>query len=180
MRKAINGVLWLIGLAVVLTVYFFVPLGRFTLFEHTLRIAATEPAQELGGELGTASRELTERALSEWDEREPLRREAAGEPTAEESAADGSLRLRLERDGVHLGDEVLSPSELRARVREARQVASDLSAILETAGDVPTPEVRALLELLREEQVRIEPAAESAPERAAPPAAPTRAPQLVQ
>ena len=55
MRRLINGFLWLVGLAVVTVVYFFVPLGRFTLYEHTLRIAATEPAQELGREEREAS-----------------------------------------------------------------------------------------------------------------------------
>ena len=39
--------LWLIGLMVVLAVYFFVPVGRFTLFEHTLRIGA--PGQIFAG-----------------------------------------------------------------------------------------------------------------------------------
>lgn len=72
----VNGFLWLVGLVVVLAVYFFVPLGRFTLFEHTLRIAATEPAQELGDELEGASRDLGERAVEEWEDREEVRDEA--------------------------------------------------------------------------------------------------------
>ena len=38
----LNGILGLIGLIVVLAVYFLLPVGRYTLFEHTLRIAATE------------------------------------------------------------------------------------------------------------------------------------------
>ncbi|GAB5547535.1 MAG: hypothetical protein RLO52_44480 [Sandaracinaceae bacterium] len=77
MRRLINGFFWLVGLAVVSVVYFFVPVGRFTLFEHTLRIAATEPAQELGREVEKASVELGERAVDEWDARRELREEAA-------------------------------------------------------------------------------------------------------
>lgn len=156
MRKAINGFLWLVGLLVVLTVYFFVPIGTYTLYEHTLRIAATEPAQELGDELGTATRELGERAVDEWEDRRAVRREAAGEEPGPGDTQD-PLRLRVEDDGVHLGEEVLSPSQLRARVREARRVAGELHAILEAAEGVPTPEVQAILELLREEQVSVAP-----------------------
>lgn len=72
----VNGFLWLVGLVVVLGVYFFVPVGRFTLFEHTLRIAATEPAQELGGDLEDEARDLSERAVEEWEDREQVREEA--------------------------------------------------------------------------------------------------------
>ncbi len=157
MRKAINAFLWLVGLVVVLSVYFFVPIGRYTLFEHTLRIAATEPAQELGDEVGTATRELGERAIDEWEDRREIRREAAGDEAPEVDESQDTLRLRVEDDGVHLGDEVLSPSQLRERVREARRVAGELHAILEAAEGVPTPEVQSILELLREEQVSVAP-----------------------
>lgn len=157
MRKAINGFLWLVGLLVVLAVYFFVPIGRYTLFEHTLRIAATEPAQELGDELGDATRELGERAVDEWETRREIRREASGEEPAPAEDPEGTMRLRVERDGVHLGDDVLSPDQLRSRVREARRVAGELHAILEAAEGVPTPEVQGILELLREERVTVQP-----------------------
>jgi hypothetical protein len=83
MRRLINGALWLVGLVVVLGVYFFVPVGRFTLYEHTLRIAATEPAQELGEDLTRTGEELGDRALEEWETREELRDEARGQPRAE-------------------------------------------------------------------------------------------------
>ena len=155
MRKAINGILWLIGLVVVLVVYFFVPLGTYTLYEHTLRIAATEPAQELGDELGTATRELGERAVEEWDGRRATRERAAGREPG--GAAPDTLRLRVEPDGVHIGQEVLSPTELRSRIHEAREVAGELHAILETAEGVPTPDVQAILEMLREEHVSVAP-----------------------
>lgn len=69
MRRLVNGILWSIGLLVVLFVYFFVPVGRFTLFEHTQRIADTEPAQELGRELGTAGESLRDRAVEELEAR---------------------------------------------------------------------------------------------------------------
>lgn len=74
-RRLINGILWLIGLVVVLVVYFAVPVGRYTLFEHTRRIAQTEPAQELGRELGEAGQALKDRAVNEWQSR---RGEAGG------------------------------------------------------------------------------------------------------
>lgn len=72
----INGTLWLVGLIVVLAVYFFLPVGRFTLFEHTLRIAATEPAQELGEDLTETGEELSERAAAQWESRSEAREEA--------------------------------------------------------------------------------------------------------
>lgn len=69
MRRLLNGILSLIGLLVVLVVYFTVPIGRYTLFEHTQRIANTEPAQELGRELGQTGEALKERAVEEWNAR---------------------------------------------------------------------------------------------------------------
>ncbi|MFK7985856.1 MAG: hypothetical protein AB8I08_07470 [Sandaracinaceae bacterium] len=80
MRRMLNGILWLIGLGVVLVVYFFVPVGRHTLFEHTLRIAATEPAQDLGEDLSETSVELGQRARDEWESRREAR-EAAAQPS---------------------------------------------------------------------------------------------------
>ncbi|MGF1466380.1 MAG: hypothetical protein ACFCGT_09610 [Sandaracinaceae bacterium] len=65
MRRLIDGVLWLVGLTVVLYVYFLVPIGERTLFQHTLRIAATEPAKELGRELGDVGARLKDRAVEE-------------------------------------------------------------------------------------------------------------------
>ena len=157
MRKLVNIFFWSIGVIVVAIVYFFVPIGRYTLFEHTLRISATEPAQELGEDVSETASELGEAALEEWDDRAPIRREAAGEdPTEGDGPGADRLRLRIERDGVHLGDETLSPSALRRRVREARHVASELHAILETPDGVPAPDVRSVRELLREEDVVVE------------------------
>jgi len=50
----------LIGLACFLFVFFLVPLGRRTLFEHVMRIAHTEEAQDLGREVGEASERIGE------------------------------------------------------------------------------------------------------------------------
>lgn len=86
-RRLINSVLWFVGLIVVLCVYFFVPVGRYTLYEHTLRIASTEPAQELKEDLTRTGEELGERAVREWEAREAVRAEAAGERDA--PARDG-------------------------------------------------------------------------------------------
>jgi hypothetical protein len=80
MRRIINALLWLVGLVVVLGAYFFVPVGRFTLFEHTLRIAATEPAQELGDDLEETGEELHERARQEWADRAAIREGGAELP----------------------------------------------------------------------------------------------------
>ena len=99
---------------------------------------------------------------SKWDSRvfrlaaarSEIRREASGE---EPETDDGTMRLRVEPDGVHLGDDVLSPTELRERVREARRVAGELHAIIEAADGVPTPEVQGILEMLREEHVSVAP-----------------------
>jgi hypothetical protein len=65
-RRLFSGLLSLIGLAVVLYAWFFVPVGRRTLHEHALRIAATEPAQELAGEAEEASRRAVEHVEGEW------------------------------------------------------------------------------------------------------------------
>jgi hypothetical protein len=68
-RRFVNGILALIGLVVVLVVYFFVPVGRFTLHEHARRIAETPPARELGRELDRAGDSLRERATAELEAR---------------------------------------------------------------------------------------------------------------
>lgn len=83
MRRILNVILWSIGLAVVLTVYFFVPIGRRTLFEHTLRIAATEPAQELRDDLVDTGETLGTRAADEWEARRAIREDAASAPRSD-------------------------------------------------------------------------------------------------
>jgi hypothetical protein len=68
-RRILNGVLWLIGLVAVLVLSFVVPVGRYTLFEHARRIAATEPARDLERDLGEAGDAIGESARSEWERR---------------------------------------------------------------------------------------------------------------
>lgn len=58
-----------VGLAVVSYAFFFIPLGRRTVFEHTMRIMATEPAQELGDEAIEATDRLTSHIEAAWEAR---------------------------------------------------------------------------------------------------------------
>jgi len=53
---------WLVGLAVLLYVLFFVQLGQWTLYEHFCRIAKTPEARELGNEVDGVVESTTERA----------------------------------------------------------------------------------------------------------------------
>ena len=66
LRRSISAALSLVGLAVVAYVWFFVPLGQRTLHEHAMRIAATEPAQELGEEATDATERVVEHVEDEW------------------------------------------------------------------------------------------------------------------
>lgn len=54
----IKSVLAAIGLAVVLYVSFFIPLGERTLAQHVQRIWATDEAQELSRDIETAADDL--------------------------------------------------------------------------------------------------------------------------
>ncbi len=67
----LRTLLSLVGLAVVGYVFFFVPLGQRTLYQHARRIAGTEEAQELGREAAVAAEELKEH-LEEQIERHVL------------------------------------------------------------------------------------------------------------
>lgn len=69
MGRLIRGVFTLIGFLVAAYVWFFVPLGQRTLHQHLLRIAATEPAQDLAQEAEVAGRRLAERVHDEWESR---------------------------------------------------------------------------------------------------------------
>jgi hypothetical protein len=68
-RRLISSAFSLVGLAVALYVYFFVPLGSRTLHQHALRIAATAPAQELGAEVEDATLRLADHVAGEWESR---------------------------------------------------------------------------------------------------------------
>jgi hypothetical protein len=60
-RRLIGLLVSAIGIGSFLYLYFEVPLGRRTLYEHCQRIAATEPAQDLGDDLRTAGDTLHDR-----------------------------------------------------------------------------------------------------------------------
>ncbi len=68
-RFLIRASLSLVGFAVLAYAFFFVPLGRRTVFEHTMRILATEPAQELGDEAVQATERLTSHIEAAWESR---------------------------------------------------------------------------------------------------------------
>jgi hypothetical protein len=63
-KNAIKGVVYLTAFGVLGYLFFFVPLGERTTFDHVRRIAATDEAQELGDEVGDAT-EQAESALRE-------------------------------------------------------------------------------------------------------------------
>jgi HAMP domain-containing protein len=69
MRAALRAMLSLIGLAVLAYVWFFVPLGTRTLHQHAMRIASTEPAQELGDEAVEATERLAGHVQEQWEAR---------------------------------------------------------------------------------------------------------------
>ena len=58
-RRTIGLVWSLVVLGCVAYVFFFVPLGKRTLFEHVFRIAQTDEAKELGDEAVEAGERLT-------------------------------------------------------------------------------------------------------------------------
>ena len=57
-RLLFKSPLSLIGAGVLLYVFFFVPLGERTAFQHARRIAGTDEARERGQEAGAAARRL--------------------------------------------------------------------------------------------------------------------------
>lgn len=68
MTGLVKSLLSLVGLAVVAYVVLFVPLGRYTLYQHATRIAGTNEAQELGDEAAQAAERLREHVEGELDE----------------------------------------------------------------------------------------------------------------
>ncbi|MEM9072383.1 MAG: hypothetical protein AAGE52_28010 [Myxococcota bacterium] len=68
MRSLTKTALSLVGLAVVAYVFFFIPLGERTLYQHARRIAATDEAQELGREAQEAAERLQEHVEEQIDE----------------------------------------------------------------------------------------------------------------
>ena len=60
-RWALKMLVAFVGLTCALYVFFLVPLGERTLYDHMRRIAATDEAEDLGRELGEAGERLTEK-----------------------------------------------------------------------------------------------------------------------
>lgn len=60
-RLFFRGCFSLVGLVVAAYVFFAVPLGERTLYEHFQRIAATEEAKELGRDVEVAKEKLEEK-----------------------------------------------------------------------------------------------------------------------
>lgn len=61
--RKLDAILGLIGLGTLVYVFFTVPIGSRTAYEHVRRIAATEPAQELGREVERTSQEVTKQVV---------------------------------------------------------------------------------------------------------------------
>ncbi len=59
-RRALSGLFSLFVLVVLGYLFFFVPLGERTLYDHVSRIAATPEAEELGRDAERASERLEE------------------------------------------------------------------------------------------------------------------------
>jgi len=54
-RKSIKALVYVTAFAVLCYLFFFVPLGRRTMWEHVQRIAATDEAQDLSEDVSSAS-----------------------------------------------------------------------------------------------------------------------------
>ena len=67
--KLVSALIGLVGLACFVYVFFFVPIGRRTLYEHARNIAGTPQAQELGDDVSDATHRVTDRVQQEWDAR---------------------------------------------------------------------------------------------------------------
>lgn len=63
-RGTIKAIVYLTAFGVLSWLFFFVPLGQRTMWQHVQRVAATEEAQEMGDEVGQAS-ERVEHAVRE-------------------------------------------------------------------------------------------------------------------
>lgn len=142
-RRTLRAGLTLVGLTVVLGVYLLVPVGRYTLYEHTLRILRTEPAQELGEDLVATGEELTDAARREWESRREVREEVSG-----------TLRIGFSDDGGYrLGDERAELDEIRQRIHALRAAHAEIRAVIEDAETAPEETAAALRQLLRRERV---------------------------
>jgi hypothetical protein len=105
---------WAIGsvcLVCVGYVFFFVPVGRRTLFQHAWRIAQTEPAQELAEDARQKAGELSRRLAEEIEQ---LAADGGVAPGAGEAQQAGPARGREPASGASAP---ASPGGERARDR---------------------------------------------------------------
>ena len=54
-RRAVKALVYVTAFGVLCYLFFFVPLGRRTMWEHVQRIAATDEAQDLSEDVSSAS-----------------------------------------------------------------------------------------------------------------------------
>jgi hypothetical protein len=64
-RRMINLATSVAVFGVLLYFFFFVPLGRRTLYEHATRISETDEAEDLGEDVGEAAGRLEDRVREE-------------------------------------------------------------------------------------------------------------------
>lgn len=84
LTQALRWVVSAVTALALLYLFFFVPLGTRTLYEHARRVASTEEAQELGRDVSRASQQVLDRTREELESqlRFDLREAGAGDATA--------------------------------------------------------------------------------------------------
>ena len=118
----------------VLWFVFFVELGERTLFQHVLRIAQTEEAQDLGREVGEASRRLGDEVSRSIEE---SRQEGANASADGDSAPDSEGAPDPEADGSDVEAEAAAPAadERDAADEESPEAPSANSTLVITGLD---------------------------------------------
>ncbi len=115
-RKLFRFLFSLLTLAATLYFVFFVPLGRYTLWEHLWRIAETPEAKELGKGASETAVKTTEKVSEEFrrivaerkglqkglEGRRARRAGKAGEAAAKATAEEGPRPVRVEVGGARL------------------------------------------------------------------------------
>ena len=69
MGRFIDRIIWLVGFAALSYAFFFVPLGKRTLFQHTRALMSTPEARELQAEAEEAADRLRVETEREWSRR---------------------------------------------------------------------------------------------------------------
>ena len=112
-RKLFRFLLSLLTLAATLYFVFFVPLGRYTLWEHLWRIAETPEAKELGKGASETAVKTTEKVSEEFRrilaERKGLQKgldgrrvRGAGKANGKTTAEEGPAPVQVEVGGAQL------------------------------------------------------------------------------